>query len=107
MKILASLLMTFSLPCSALSCGLYQIEDFGDRMLYSITEFSAHKRQTIFTITNPADPAVRSMMRGFCYCTQGAVRPDPEFEGDSNYQLLTVTEVAGPPYTDCVPISHR
>jgi len=89
-----------------LTCGLYQVEDFGDRMLYSITTFTGAPSklpQTLYTITNPATAVVKGMVRGLCYCALGEIRQDPEFEGDRNFLLLTIETLEGPPFSNCLP----
>jgi hypothetical protein len=101
MKWLLALLFSAALPAQAAVCGLYQVEDFGDRVLYTITRIS--EVQTLFTITNPGTPLVKDMVRGMCYCAEGVVLQDPEFEGDENYQLLTVESLEGAPYMGCMP----
>ncbi len=107
MKLLLILLTAISIPCQAAVCGLYQIEDFGDRVLYSIVRFTntqnASSVQTLFTITNPGNPTVRGMVRGVCYCVSGIVQADPEFLGDENYQLLTLARIEDQGYTGCLP----
>ena len=96
-----------AIPCQASVCGLYQMEDFGDRVLYTLTHFSGlysgKGQQTVFTITNPANPTVRGMVRGACYCATGIVQQDPEFEGDESYQLFSLDDLVGPPYSGCMP----
>lgn len=108
MKYFFVLLIPLSISARAQVCGLYQVEDFGDRVLYSITRFTlatpiTPSIQTVFTLTNPGHPTVRNMIHGMCYCVDGVVRPDPEFEGDDGYQLLTLSHLEGPPYIGCIP----
>lgn len=101
MKMLIVITLLLSLPCRAATCGLFQAEDFGDRILYSIIQLkdpltylrAPSPTQTLFTITNPESAMVKTMIRGFCYCVEGEVTPDPEFEGDHNFKLLTVSVV--------------
>lgn len=105
MKYLLAVFSLLSTPCWATVCGLYQVEDFGDRVLYTVTRFNPppQNKQTLFTITNPANSAVRNMVRGMCYCVSGVVQPDPEFNGDESYQLLTLESVENHAYSGCWP----
>ena len=106
MRLIFLFITAFSVPCQALICGFYQVEDFNERVLYFLTVFDPPPPKgykTLFTITNPSSPAVNSMIRGMCYCVEGQTQVDPEFEGDENFQLLTVENVEGTPFVDCTP----
>ncbi len=107
MRYFLGVLMSIAAPCQASVCGLYQTEDFGERVLYTLTRFSGagngKVKQTVFTITNPANQTVRGMVRGACYCADGIVQQDPEFDGDLSYQLFTLVQLIGPPYAGCIP----
>ncbi|MGZ3722424.1 MAG: hypothetical protein ACXVA9_05810 [Bdellovibrionales bacterium] len=86
-------------------CGLYQIEDYGERTAYTIIDFvSMNPQQVSYQITNRDSRVVRSMVNGLCYCVDGAVTPDPLFHGDLLYQLLEVTRVTSGPSSGCAPI---
>lgn len=100
---LLSLLLIYvhAAPYSTTVCGLYQVEDFGDRITYSVTRFES-RWQSLFTVTNPGDPTVKNMMPGMCYCVEGLVQQDPEFDGDENFQLVTVSRIQSPGYFGCV-----
>lgn len=106
MRFFLTLFAAYSLPCAALTCGLYQVEDFGDRVTYSITRAystGTDWNQTLYTITNPGTILVRSMVRGSCYCVEGPVQLDPEFDNDVNFQLLTIETVKSHPFSQCLP----
>lgn len=108
MKYLLIFVTTLSpLPCLASVCGLYQVEDFGDRVLYTITHFEPtpvnNVSQTVYTITNPTSLVAKSMVRGMCYCVNGSVMQDPEFVGDENFKLLSLESMDGAAYTGCLP----
>lgn len=104
MKHLVLLLTLISQPCLAAVCGLYQIEDFGDRVLYTLTDFrSEYPRQNVYTIQNPASDVVKIMVRGICYCVDGREQADPEYEGDRSFRVLFVDAMTGIPYQNCGP----
>jgi len=100
MKWLFVLLIVGSPAFAAPVCGLYQVEDFGDRITYSITRLEA-RWQTVYTVTNPGFPVVKNMLSGMCYCVEGEVQPDPEFVGDENFQLVTVSRIEAAAYAGC------
>ncbi len=102
MRIPLIFLIFISLPSAASTCGLFQVEDFGDRILYSLTEIPRSGQQIRNTIQNPENLAVRSMLRGFCYCVDADATPDPEFGGDPSYQSILVRAVLYGPYRDCM-----
>jgi hypothetical protein len=86
-------------------CGLYQIEDFGDREIVSIVDFRTHLGGLNWTyiISNPEDPVVRGMVTSRCYCVEGLATVDPEFAGDILYQRLKIERVFTEPYVGCGP----
>lgn len=102
MRILLASILIFGVSAHAAVCGLYQVEDFGDRITYTLTRFTPN--QTVFNITNPGNPLVKNMIQGVCYCAEGIVQQDPEFYGDDFYQLLQITRLEGAPYTGCLPV---
>ena len=96
----------FSLQSAAATCGLYQAEEFTDRVLYTLTDFETKSKltrpQTQFTITNSDTVLVRNMIRGKCYCVDGPVSPDPEFSDDENYQLIVIEKIVSE-FSGCFP----
>ncbi len=85
-------------------CGAYQSEDYGDRVIYSLTDFrTTPLLPTYYSIQNPAVETGLSLVRGFCYCVKGYVRPDLEFAGDAAYKVIYLTEIVGPPTVGCWP----
>lgn len=91
------------------TCGLFVRESFDPREeIYTITTFTAISGDQVrYRITNPELPAVQNMLRGFCYCANGAIMPDPSFSGDLSYLLLTVESVPYGPYKSCSPFAGR
>lgn len=89
---------------AAIVCGNYQILDLGDRMFYTITDFTSKPgRQLSYTVTNPAGDVARSMIAGKCYCVEGQVFEDPEFLGDTDFHLIFIEQMSGAPYGKCDP----
>jgi hypothetical protein len=98
----------FSGSAWGLTCGLYQMEDFGDRVLYSITDFRSDKTDQIrYAVQNPGIFAVKGMLHGSCYCVTGEIQPDPEFPGDGSYQLIWIDKLIHGPYPNCVPAANN
>lgn len=108
MRLIYILWIFFSAQAYGLTCGLYQMEDFGDRILFTLTDFRTDRTNQIrYTIKNPQDFTVRGMIHGSCYCVTGEVQPDPEFPGDNSYQLILVDKMIHGPYPNCVPPGPR
>ncbi len=104
------LAMLFSLSARAVppilsteECGLYQAEDFGDTIVYSLIDtLSIPQRTVTFTISNPKSETVAQMLNLRCYCVVGSVRSDPEFR-DSLFKLIRIDRVSSGPYMGCNP----
>ena len=89
-------------PVHAEICGQYQVEDFGDRVVYSIFDFQTFAPLAmLYTITNPTSLAVNSMVNHLCYCVEGGSVIDPQYGGDKMFNTLYVTAVKRGPYSDC------
>lgn len=103
MRFLFSFLLIFSWSASAERiCGLYQAEDFGDRMIHSLTDFSTFPTlAVVYTITNAGEATVNSMLSGQCYCILGLVT---ESGPDPMYQKLAVSNIDFGPFQKCSPI---
>src|SRR5262249_36858138 len=85
-------------------CGLFSVEDFGDRISYTIIDFQTQKPRTkVFHIVNTTKGPVSSMVNGLCYCVDGNITSDPSYPGDEFYKLITVTRVMTAPYQGCGP----
>lgn len=91
----------------AQECGLYQVEDFGDRISYTLIDFQTHKPQTkVFHIVNSGRSPVSAMVNGLCYCVDGHITPDPNYPGDDFYKLITVVHLLRGPFQDCGPTAQ-
>ena len=94
-------------------CGVFETEEFedkefGDRMIYSLIDFSDPSVSQIhYNVQNPGLPHVQGMFNGLCYCVKGKVLPDPEYQGDAAYRLIAIESVIGGPYHGCTPWSKR
>ncbi len=75
MRVLLILLFTSAMPARAAVCGLFQVEDFSGRIVYTMTRFAGG--QTVYNITNPSSEIVKNMIRGVCYCAEGPTLPIP------------------------------
>jgi len=99
------ILLFLSLFCahvSAEECGLFQIEDFGDRIIYTLTDFeSARPLSVVYSITNVASNEVNSMVNRQCYCVEGEVRANPDFNSDPLYKFLQVDRIVRGPTGEC------
>ena len=106
-------------------CGFYQSEDFGNRVIYSLTDFgnasnpsnpsdagntdgvenasSSGNPPTYYSIQNPASAIGQAMIRAQCYCVTGDVRDDLEFIGDESYKVILLTGIISGPDTGCLP----
>ncbi|HMN69372.1 MAG TPA: hypothetical protein PKC28_12595 [Bdellovibrionales bacterium] len=83
-------------------CGVFQVEDFGDRRVYSLVQ-TDQKYQVQYAVQNPSTPVTDSLVRGLCYCVQGWVFEDPEFPGDAAYRVLQIEKVTDGPFSGCIP----
>lgn len=94
-----------SMANAAAVCGLYQVEDFGDRILFSLIKFLPEVGATkTYTIQNPLDPLVQGMVASQCYCVRGRVSADPDFGRDPMFRRLVVENVTKGPYIGCRPL---
>jgi hypothetical protein len=85
-------------------CGLFQINDYGDRISYTLVDFSRMAPRILnYRIVNDDSPLVRGMVNGLCYCVDGTETVDPQFNGDLMYRLLRVGTVNSGPTQDCTP----
>ena len=107
LKTLILAILALSLPAFAELrevCGAYQMEDYGDRVIYTLTDFSKiPKMPTYYSIQNPAVETSLTLLRGACYCVKGDVRSDFEFLGDPSYKIIQLESLTGPPTFDCWP----
>jgi hypothetical protein len=102
-RFFGALLLAYGVHAQADYCGLYQVEDFGDRTIYTLIEFHAYPTITInFNITNPQTDLVRGMVAGRCYCVTGQTSADNDHRGDINYWLLGITAIKSGPTSDCM-----
>lgn len=101
-SILLFILLNASVAKADKVCGGYQSEDFGDRIIYTITEFkNAPEFPTYYAIQNPAVDIGLTLVRGLCYCVEGEVRPDLEFDDDSSYKVLLLESIISGPNVGC------
>lgn len=85
-------------------CGGYQSEDYGDRVIYTLTDFQSNPDRPIYySIQNPGIETSLSLLRGACYCVKGTVKTDFEFNGDSSYKVIQLESLVGPTTFDCWP----
>lgn len=104
MRFLGVFLLVLSLQAHAEICGLYQIEDFGDRVFYSLVDFRTFPEQSlIYSITNNNSIPVKTMVNGMCYCLEGEIKLDPAYEADSMYMLLNIQRIDNGPFSPCGP----
>jgi hypothetical protein len=102
MRVFGVVLLFFTASLHAETCGLYQIEDFGDRTLYSITDFTSQNGQTVSSsIVNFLSPEVKNMVAGQCYCVEGPSSEDPQYQRDLMFRILRVEVITRGPYTGC------
>ena len=108
MRVFLVLLLSFSFSASAAEvCGLFQINDYGDRISYTLVDFARMAPQILnYRIINDDSSTVRGMVNGLCYCVEGSETADPQFNGDLMYRLLRVTAVNSGPTQDCSPGSY-
>lgn len=96
------LLLAFGVQAGAESCGYYQVEDFGDRTIFTLIDFTSSPNVALnFDITNPSSTVVSGMVAGRCYCVDGVTQPDNNHPGDIMYWLLEVTSVTRGPFSGC------
>jgi hypothetical protein len=94
----------FALAQQTPICGGYQSEDYGDRVIYTLTDFQTTPGMPIYyAIQNPGVEISLSLLRGACYCVKGDVRTDFEFGGDSSYRIIQLDSLVGTPTFDCWP----
>ena len=75
-------------------CGLYQIEDYGDQVVYTLSDFSSQRPMIAnYRIKNFESAVVATMIGRLCYCVRGTVTPDPIYPNDPLYKTLEVTRV--------------
>src|SRR5665213_497092 len=104
MRLLALCLVFFGSGAWAEECGLYQVEDYGERIAFTIADFNSAQPQTVnYKITNQDSPVISSMVNGLCYCVEGQVTQDPNYSNDTSYQLLSVERVNSGPSSGCGP----
>ena len=91
LSILIYCLFSFSAGATQV-CGVYLIiEDFAKREMHTLNILNPPSRRQIhYTISNPETELVRGLFTGRCYCVQGTVNLDPEFNGDGDFRLLHV-----------------
>lgn len=94
-KFIFGFLFLFSFNASAAAtCGLYQIEDYGQEVLYSLWTFGPHTtEQQDYTVLNPDSSLVRQMFSGSCYCVDGNI----------SGRKIEITQIERGPYYNCVP----
>jgi hypothetical protein len=83
-------------------CGGYQSEDFGDRVIYMLTDFRG-TTPVYYSIQNPAVETGLTLIRGLCYCVEGEALNDLEFDGDANYKVLYLNKIVSGPKVGCWP----
>lgn len=113
LKSLALALILTSVPALAVPqtqpleqpiCGGYQSEDYGDRVIYTLTDFQTNPaRPVYYSIQNPGIETSLSLLRGACYCVKGSVKSDFEFTGDTSYRVIQLESLAGGVTFDCWP----
>jgi len=105
---LLSIIFTFLTCTQALAeeCGLYKVDDFGDRFVNSLLDFETLRPLTVhYFIVNSQSDEVRKMVPRLCYCVKGGTVQNPLYKDDLNYLLLTVDSVTRGPknFAPCVP----
>jgi hypothetical protein len=106
MRIVAFLLVFWPVFAQAESCGLFQRQDYGDVVAYTLIDFSSQRPQTLnFTVMNRNSAVVSGMMSGLCYCVDGIVSQDPNYSTDLLYQLIEIKAVVSGPTSGCFPTS--
>ena len=104
MRFLGVFFVLFSFHVHADICGLYQMEDYGDRVVYSLVNLNPMTRETMnYTITNTGASVVKTMLNGLCYCVRGEDKLDPAYESDPQYMVLEITHLVSGPFTGCMP----
>jgi len=104
MRIFAFLWLFGPLFAHAESCGLFQIQDYGDVVAYTLIDFSSQKPQTLnFRVMNPYSAVVAGMMSGLCYCVDGNISQDPNYSTDLLYQQIEIKTVVSGPSAVCLP----
>jgi hypothetical protein len=91
-------------PQSEIVCGMFSMEDYGERTLHTVTAYNHRDRmKSYYTIRNTGVPEVQRLLSGSCYCLSGESVSDPEYWGDAAYRLLEVARVITGPYYSCMP----
>lgn len=102
--ILFLILLNAQMASAEQICGGYQSEDFGDRIIYMITDFRTSPLLPVYyAIQNPAVDVGLTLVRGLCYCVGGEVRPDLEFDDDSSYKVILLNRIVSGPNMKCWP----